>query len=281
MKVLFNREILEKSEVTIDMEDRGYQFGDGVYEVVNVYNGIAFTLVEHVDRLYRSAEEIRLNIPIEREEVKQLIVRLINENNVKNGSIYLQITRGVAPRKHQYDSKIKPLLVAYPLPFSDISNVQQQGVKAITAEDLRWLRCDIKSLNLLYNIMIKQEAHEKGAYEAILLRDDQVTEGSSSNIFIVKDDTIYTHPANNFILNGITRIKLLQLFHQKEWKVKEQPVSKQFLMSADEVFLTSTTNEVVPITTIDEVKINDGKPGSFTRKIQQAFTELVKAEINR
>ncbi|WP_078380436.1 D-amino-acid transaminase [Sutcliffiella halmapala] len=281
MKVLIDEKIVNRHEVRVDIEDRGYQFGDGVYEVINVYDGVPFTLREHIARLYRSATEIGLLINVEPEKLMHDILRVIQANDMKNGGLYLQFSRGVAPRTHQYQTDIKPLLVAYPLPYKEMTHAQAIGVPAITKEDLRWLRCDIKSLNLLYNVMMKQKAFEVGAFEAILIRDDVVTEGTSSNVFMVKNKIIYTHPVNNLILNGITRTKLLQLFQENGWDYKEQTFTKQELFDADEVFVTSTTSEVVPVISIDGVAVNTGKPGSLTKEIQLAFSEMVKKETTQ
>lgn len=281
MKVLLDGNIVNRDEIEVDIEDRGYQFGDGVYEVINVYNGVPFTLDEHMTRLYRSAKEIGITIGMEAEKLKEDILHIITANNITNGGLYLQITRGVAPRTHQYDTNMKPCLVAYPLPFKEMKQIHADGVTAITEKDLRWLRCDIKSLNLLYNIMIKQKAFEAGAFEAILIRDEVVTEGTSSNVFIIKDSCIYTHPATNLILNGITRTKLLQIFQENRWDYKEQAFTKEDLLQADEVFVTSTTSEVVPVVSIDGKLVNDGKPGSLTKKIHVAFIEVVKKETHK
>ncbi|MBM7619226.1 D-alanine transaminase [Bacillus tianshenii] len=280
MKVLVDGEIVARSVVKVDMEDRGYQFGDGVYEVINIYDGVPFTLDEHIERLYRSAKEIGMSILFESDHLKQDIRKLIKENNMKKGGLYLQVTRGVAPRTHQYQKDISSKLIAYPLPYKEMAETRSSGVTAITEQDLRWLRCDIKSLNLLYNIMIKQKSYEQGAFEAILIRDGLVTEGTSSNVFIIKDGTIYTHPATNLILNGITRQKLLEVFLENGWTCKEQPFTTKELMEADEVFVTSTTSEVVPVISIDGKSINNGIPGSLTRKIQQAFSNTVKKETS-
>jgi len=280
MKVLVDGEIVARSAVKVDMEDRGYQFGDGVYEVINIYDGVPFTLDEHIERLYRSAKEIGISINFESDHLKNDIRKLIQENDMKKGGLYLQVTRGVAPRTHQYQKDITSKLVAYPLPYKEMSETRSTGVTAITEQDLRWLRCDIKSLNLLYNIMIKQKAYEQGCFEAILIRDGVVTEGTSSNVFIIKNGTIYTHPATNLILNGITRQKLLEVFQENGWNFKEQSFSSLELMEADEVFVTSTTSEVVPVISIDGKPINDGRSGSLTRKIQQAFSMTVKNETS-
>lgn len=204
-KVLVDGQLIDREEASVDIEDRGYQFGDGIYEVIRVYNGQIFTADEHLNRLYSSAEKIQLHIPFQKEELMNLINLLVSENEVEDGSVYMQVTRGAARRNHVFPGEeIQPVLTAYTneVPRPDLA--LEDGVHAITAEDIRWLRCDIKSLNLLPNLLAKQEALEKGCQEAILHRDGVVTEGSSSNVFIVKDGVIQTHPATNLILNGIT-----------------------------------------------------------------------------
>ncbi|WP_409288151.1 D-amino-acid transaminase [Peribacillus sp. SCS-37] len=271
MKVLLDQEIVERDMVKVDIEDRGYQFGDGVYEVIRVYEGTPYTLDEHLARFYRSSGEIGITPPAPLEELKQQLLELIQADNLDDGGLYVQLTRGVAPRKHQYESSIVPRLVAYPVPSKRPVKEQMEGVKAITEEDLRWLRCDIKSLNLLYNIMIKQKAHEAGAFEGILIRDGIVTEGTSSNIFIIKNSTILTHPSGNLILNGITRTKLLEIYASNGWECKEQPFTESELLDADEVFMTSTTAEVVPIIEINGRRIGSGKPGKLTQQIREVF----------
>ncbi|WP_096154485.1 MULTISPECIES: D-amino-acid transaminase [Bacillus] len=280
MKVLVNDKIVQRDTIKIDIEDRGYQFGDGVYEVINLYNGQFFTLEEHLERLERSANEIGMALPFTLEELKENLLLLQKENKMKKGSVYLQVTRGVAPRTHQYAKSLHTMLVAYPLPYKELTSLYENGATAITGEDLRWLRCDIKSLNLLYNIMMKQKAYDQGAFETILIRDGVVTEGTSSNVFMIKDSVIYTHPANNLILNGITRMELLSLFKGKNWTYKEKAFTKDDLFQAAEIFTTSTTTEVVPIVSIDGKVVGDGKPGRFTKQIHQSFTEVIKEKLN-
>ncbi|WP_026693986.1 D-amino-acid transaminase [Peribacillus kribbensis] len=278
MKVLVNDVLVERSEVKVDIEDRGYQFGDGVYEVIRVYDGTPFAMEEHLERFYRSAKEIEIELSLTMEELKGKLEELFAAGPFHDGGIYVQLSRGVAPRKHQYEEGIKPQLIAYPVPSKRPEKEQQEGVSAITADDLRWLRCDIKSLNLLYNIMIKQRAYTSGAFEGILIRDGYVTEGTSSNIFMIKDRTIYSHPASNLILNGITRMKLAALFAENGWTFKEQAFTKEELLQADEVFMSSTTAEVVPIIRIDQQPVGDGTPGELTKAVLQAFLQSLKEE---
>lgn len=276
---LWNDKIVKDEEVIINKEDRGYQFGDGVYEVIKVYNGEMFTATEHIDRLYKSAEEIRITVPFTKDKLHQLLHELVEKNEVNTGHVYFQITRGVAPRTHNFPADtVKPVITAYtkenPRPLENFEN----GVKATFVEDIRWLRCDIKSLNLLGAVLAKQEAHEKGCYEAILHRNNTVTEGSSTNVFGIKNDVLYTHPANNFILKGITREVVIQCAEEIALTVKEIPFTTEEALKMDELFVTSTTSEITPVIEIDGIKIKDGKVGEWTRKLQKQFeTKIPKA----
>lgn len=277
---LLNDQIVKNEEIVIDKEDRGYQFGDGVYEVVKVYNGELFTAEEHLDRFYASAEKIRITIPYTKDKMHQLMHELVEKNNIETGHIYFQITRGAGPRNHIFPGDdVKPILTGNakenPRPVANFEN----GVKATFVEDIRWLRCDIKSLNLLGAVLAKQEAHEKGCYEAILHREDTVTEGSSSNIYGIKDGVLYTHPANNFILNGITRQVILQCATEIGLPVKEEPMTKAELLEMDEVIVSSTTSEVTPIIEVDGVAIGTGKPGEWTRKLQVQFDTKIPTSL--
>ncbi|BDH62659.1 D-amino-acid transaminase [Lysinibacillus sp. PLM2] len=276
---LWNDQIVDSKEVVIDKEDRGYQFGDGVYEVIKVYNGELFTADEHIDRLYLSAEKIRITIPYTKDKCHKLLHELVEVNNVSTGHVYFQITRGAAPRNHNFPADtVKPVITAYTKEAERPLQNFEHGVKATLVEDIRWLRCDIKSLNLLGAVLAKQEAHEKGCYEAILHRGETVTEGSSTNVFGIKDGVLYTHPANNFILKGITRGVVFQCAEEIGLPVKEEAFTKTELLAMDEVFVSSTTSEVTPVIDIDGNKINEGIIGDWTRKLQSQFeTKIPKS----
>ncbi len=275
MKVLINEDIVDRKNTSIDIEDRGYQFGDGVYEVVRVYDGEIYELDGHVERFFRSATEIDLVINQSASELKKNIEQVMQANNLTDGGIYFQVTRGVSPRKHHYDRSVKSYLVAYPLYFTRPLENQKTGVTAITVEDLRWLRCDIKSLNLLYNVMMKQKAHDENAFEGIFIRDGIVTEGTSTNVFIVKNGVYKTHPVNNKILNGITRQRIIKLLKENNQSVEEVEITQNELYDADEVFISSTTSEVMPICEIDGKKIGDGQVGEKTKDIYNALIAYI------
>ncbi|MED4203026.1 D-amino-acid transaminase [Neobacillus mesonae] len=274
---IVNDHIINREEAKVDIEDRGYQFGDGVYEVIRVYNGKMFTVKEHMERFVRSAESIGIKIPYASENITKMLEDLIEKDNLKLGIVYMQITRGAAPRNHAFPSgDVVPVITAYtkemPIPEANL----QSGVKTILTEDIRWLRCDIKSLNLLGNILAKQKAAEQGCYEAIQHRGQDVTEGSSSNVYIVKNGTVITHESNNLILKGITKDVILKVCAENEIPVEERTFSLEELAQADEVFLSSTTSEVTPIVVIDEKKVGTGSPGPITKKLQALFKQEIE-----
>jgi D-alanine transaminase len=274
--ILYDERLVSREEADIDIEDRAYQFGDGVYEMIRVYHGRPFYMDEHLARLERSATEIRLSLPYPITRLKQLLLDLIQQNHLEEGNVYIQVSRGVAPRYHGFPEQARPLVIAYTQhakrPLAELNH----GVKAVTTEDIRWLRCDIKSLNLLGAVLAKQTAIDHGAKEAILVRDGIVTEGSSTNIFIIKDGTLHTHPANHLILNGITRQVIFKLADECEIPISETTFSKEALESADEVFLSSTTMEICPIVEIDGRPVGQGVPGPVTKQLQEAFVNEIK-----
>lgn len=275
-KVIFDGQLINRSEASVDIEDRGYQFGDGVYEVIRVYNGKMFTSKEHLQRLFESGKKIGMDIPYGLDEIKAMLEDLIQANNLTLGTVYLQVTRGVAPRNHMFPSSdVKPMFVAYTREVARPEENMMNGVKTISVEDIRWLLCDIKSLNLLGNLLAKQKAADAGCFEAIQHRNGTVTEGSLSNVSIVVDGVVKTHPANHLILNGISRQVMLKTCEKAGIPFAEKSYTLDELKNADEVFLTGTTVEVMPIIEVDGQRIGNGKPGEITKKLQ----ELFKAEI--
>jgi D-alanine transaminase len=275
---ILNGEMIERANAKVDIEDRGYQFGDGIYEVIRVYNGKMFTAKEHLERFFRSAKSIGMNLGCTAEQLSELLEELINKNKLELGTIYMQATRGVAPRNHAFPSPdVKAAIVAYTKELNRPLEKLNKGVKAILVEDIRWLRCDIKSLNLLGNILAKQKAAENDCYEAIQARGENVTEGSSSNIFIVKNGKIITHASDELILKGITKDVIFKLCVESGLSIEERTFTIAELKAADEVFLSSTTSEVMPVIAIDGNKVNGGEPGPVTRKLQGLF----EAEIAR
>lgn len=274
-----NGEFVERSNAKVDVEDRGYQFGDGIYEVIRVYNGKMFTCREHLERFFRSAESIGMTLGYTSVMLRAKLEELIAKNNLKLGTIYMQATRGVAPRNHAFPpGNVTPSLVAYTKELDRPHEKLTKGVKALLVEDIRWLRCDIKSLNLLGNILAKQRAAENRCYEAIQSRGQEVTEGSSSNVFIVKNGVVSTHASDNLILKGITKDVILNICAKNGIQVKERTFTLEELKVADEVFLSSTTSEVMPIVDIDGNLVKGGVPGPITKKLQALFEAEIVAQ---
>jgi len=270
----------ERDGLAISIDDRGYYFGDGVYEVIKVYGGELYTAKEHIERLFQSATKIKMTIPYAEVQLMEIARELVAKNNIKVGHVYIQVTRGSAPRLHQFPHPaVSPVVIGYainnPRPIMGIEN----GVVVKSVEDVRWLRCDIKSLNLLGNVLAKQEAHEAGCIEALLHRNGVVTEGSASNMFGVKDGTVYTHPATNLILNGITRQVVLGLCEEQGIPVIENAFTLDEAFEMDEFFLTSTTSEVMPVISIDGRPIGSGILGPVTLKLQKAFSSQIPSLI--
>ncbi|MDT2390216.1 D-amino-acid transaminase [Enterococcus avium] len=282
MKVLWNEEIVDESEVKIDIEDRGYQFGDGIYEVIRIYDGYMYMEKEHLDRLWVSAEKIRMTLPFTREELSQRLHRLAQEVGLENARVYFQVTRGTAkPRLHDFPNpkEVQPVLMADIQPASRPSAKQNIGIRAGFVEDKRWLHCDIKSISLLGNIMALDEAQQKGYDEAVLVRDGIVTEASASNLWMVKDEVLYTHPDGNLVLPGIAKIKIRELVKALGIELKEEAFTEKELLAADECFKTSSVAEIMPIIEIDNQIIGDGTPGKVTKKLLNAYIESVNLAV--
>lgn len=280
---LVNGKLVDLNENVVPMEDRGHQFGDGVYEVVKVYNGRCFALKPHLDRLYRSLRAIKIPATYTFEELVEFHELLIEKSGITEGAIYLQITRGTAPRTHNFPEQVVPCLTMSIRPSAAFNTeFRDKGVKIILIPDERWLRCDIKSLNLLGNILGKQQAKEAGCYEGVMVRDEHVTEGTSSNFFVVKDGIVWTYPATNLILKGVTRtIVLEKLAKELDITILEKPFNVSFIKSASEAFLSGTSTEIMPVTRIDGALVGDGSVGPITRKLQAAYTRLIDEECGR
>lgn len=281
VKILWNDQIVDEEQVKIGYEDRGYQFGDGIYEVIKIYNGDVFTAKEHIDRLYASADKIQLVIPYTKDVLHKMMHELIETNEVQNGHVYLQVTRGISPRQHNFPAPAaESVLTAYTKETTRPLEQLENGVKACLVEDIRWLRCDIKSLNLLGNVLAKQEAVSKDCYEAIQHRGDIITEGSSSNIYGIKDNVLYTHPVSNLILNGITRKVILDCCAEVGLPVVEEAFTMEQAFEMDELIMSSTNAEVMPVVVLDDRPVGTGKRGEWTTKLQQAFEAKIPKTID-
>jgi len=269
-----NGRYLPHGDAVVHIEDRGYQFADGVYEVVPVAQGVLVDEELHLDRLERSLDELSIPMPMSRVALKLISAELMRRNRLSNGFLYMQITRGVAPRDHKFPTRVRPALVMTTRQMPPPSAKKlAEGVGVITVPDIRWSRCDIKSVSLLPNVLAKQQAVEAGAYEAWQVdADGMVTEGTSTNAWIVtQDGTLVTRNANNAILNGITRISLLRVAEADGVTLEERPFSIEEAKGAREAFLTSSTNFVMPVTRIDDQPIGNGHPGLLTGKLRKAY----------
>ena len=261
------------NEAAIHIEDRGYQFGDGIYEVITVINGTLYDCDGHLARLKRSLAEISLDSPISEEVLRLVIMRLMAMNKLKNGSIYLQITRGVAKRDHKFPKEAQPALVMTVKHVKVPARQHEEGAKAIIVDDLRWARRDIKTIQLLPNCLAKQAAAEQGAYEAIMtMPDGTVSEGSSSNVWIVtSENTLVTRPANYDILNGITRQAIEKIAKNRQLTVEFRNFDTTEMLAAKEVFVTSATSLATAITQVDEHVISDGNVGEIARALRADY----------
>lgn len=274
--ILWNGKIIDTTnkQPHIDLEERGLQFGDGVYEVIRVYKGTLHLLDPHITRLYRSMEEMELTLSLSKAELIASLYELLAKNQFQeDGIIYLQISRGIQPRVHAFSFDATPTIYAYIRKKERPALWIEYGIRAITEPDIRWLRCDIKSLNLIPNVLASTKAERKGCKEALLVRDSIVTEGSHSNFFLIKNGTLYTHPANHLILNGIVRQYIISLAHTLHIPLREELFRVHDVYKADECFFTGTTFEVMPMTHLDGTAIQDGQVGPITKLLQKTFVQ--------
>lgn len=276
MIAYFNGRYVSKDNIKISPDDRGFLFADGVYEVIRSYGGRLFKIDEHLSRLSRSLEELRM-APVSLAHLKTVAEQLMHRNNLENedATLYIQITRGVAPRKHPFpDPETSPTVYVSASVLQPSPAEWETGIAVILVPDLRWQRCDIKSLGLLPNVLASQQAKEQGASEAVFVRDGVITEGSHTSFCAVFDGELVTHPANHHILDGITRSVVLDLCVTLGISVRESPILERTLKGASELMVLGTTSEVVPVVRVDDWVVGDGKPGPITSKLKQAFGDL-------
>jgi D-alanine transaminase len=274
----FNGNYIHKDEVKVSPDDRGFLFADGVYEVVRWYEGFFFDMDSHLSRLKRSLRELRI-IWNDVELFPALSLELIKQNNLENepAMIYLQVTRGVAKRSHNFPSPdVPPTIYAYAWGFVPDSLSKESGIKVMLKEDIRWSRCDIKSVALLANTLSFQEAYQVGLKECIFVRNGLITEGSHSNIFFVIDGMLCTHPETNHVLSGVTRKNILRIAHEAGLKIREEAVQENRIRFIKEAFISNTSAEVTPVTVLGGNTIGDGVPGPVTKLIQEKFDREVK-----
>jgi D-alanine transaminase len=274
-----NGELLPIEKACVSIEDRGYQFGDAVYEFIASYEGKLFCLDDHLDRLERSMQGLSMPM-IPREDLHMAVMGLFEKAGIARAAIYMQISRGVSPRNHPFPEKAAPQFVMTIRPVEEKPpELRRKGATAITVEDFRWGRCDLKTVQLLPNVLAKQKAEEAGAFDAIFVTQEGVVrEATSSNIFIVSGGRLITHPLTPHILPGITRNVVIELAGQLNLPVEEGSFNTKDLFGADEVFLTGTVTEVLPIVTIDGIQIGDGAVGSATSSLYKALRKKAGVE---
>ena len=269
----FNGKFLPKKDIKISPDDRGFLFADGIYEVMKWYKGFFYDIESHMARMKRSLREIRINWH-EEDTFPDLAIELVKRNRLsdRQALIYLQVTRGAAPRTHSFpDPEVNPTVYAFMKEIRSSGIDPLTGVKVMLKEDIRWSRCDIKSVALLANTLSFQDAHEKGFNECIFVRNGLITEGSRSNIFFVIDGTLYTHPESEHILSGVTRKNILRIAKEAGITVIEEPFPEKKLGIIHEAFITNTSAELIPVIAINELTIGNGIPGPVTKLIYKNF----------
>lgn len=272
----YENQFINVEDKVVPIQERGHQFGDGIYEVIRVYNGKPFLMKEHLNRLERSAEAIYLTLPYSVEKISEIIHEGLKRARLYNADIYLQITRGIAPRIHHFPNV--PAVFSMVIKEAKQISIEDRskGISILLLEDERWANCYIKSLNLLPNVLAKQKAVASGHDEAVFVRDGYITEGSSSNVFVVKDGILYTTPATKQILHGITRAHVMSLAKNEKIPVKEEAFTPKFLKEADEAFITSTTSEILPIRQLEDKQFSTARPVTtrLLEKYQQSYQSL-------
>jgi D-alanine transaminase len=280
--IYLNGGFMPLEEARIPVLDRGFIFGDGVYEVIPVYSGHPFRLREHLQRLQHSLDGIRLANPHAEDEWRGLVTELIARNEGEDQYLYLHITRGVAHRDHAFPKNATPtvFMMSSPLPPADPA-LRENGVSAITAVDNRWLRCDIKAISLLPNVLLRQLAVDAGAAETVMLRDGFLSEGSASNIFVAKDGILLAPPKGHLMLPGITYDVVLELAAANGIPSRVEAIPESTLRQADEIWLTSSTREVQPITALDGKSVGSGRPGPLYRKMDRFYQDYKATTMRR
>jgi D-alanine transaminase len=274
-KVFLNGKLVAVEDAKVSVLDRGFIFGDGVYELVPVYSRVPFRLEEHLVRLERSLGEAKIRNPYSRAQWRQHVHGLIDAQGFDDQGVYFQVTRGAAKRDHAFPQNVEPTVFMMSNPLVNPPPAQvERGGPAVSAQDNRWLRCDIKSISLIGNVLLRQLSAEAGAAETILFRDGKLTEASASNVFIVKQGVIKSPPKSNLILPGITYDVIAELARANALPMEFRDVSEAEVRDADEVWVTSSSKEVFAIVTLDGKPIGDGKPGPMFRRMYQLYQEF-------
>jgi len=275
MTVFLNGKLLPLEHATVSVLDRGFIFGDGVYELVPVYSRVPFRLEEHLARLERNLGEAKIRNPYSRAQWRAHIYPLIDAQPFDDQGVYFQVTRGVAKRDHAFPQNLEPTVFMMSNPLTNPPQAQvEKGAAALSAPDNRWLRCDIKSISLIGNCLLRQLSAEAGAAETILFRDGKLTEASASNVFIVKRGVIQSPPKTNLILPGITYDVVVELARANGLPVEFKDVTEAEVRAADEIWVTSSSKEVLAIVELDGKRVGDGRPGPVFRRMHQLYQEF-------
>ena len=275
MTVFLNGKLLPIEQATVSVLDRGFIFGDGVYELVPVYSRVPFRLEEHLVRLERSLGEAKIRNPYSRQQWRAHIYQLVDAQPFEDQGVYFQVTRGVAKRDHAFPKSVEPTVFMMSNPLTNPPQAQiENGSAAVSAQDNRWLRCDIKSISLIGNVLLRQLSAEAGAAETILFRDGRLTEASASNVFIVKRGVIQSPPKTNLILPGITYDVVVELARANGLALEFKDIAEAEVRAADEVWVTSSSKEVLAIVELDGKRVGDGRPGPVFRRMYQLYQEF-------
>lgn len=278
--VYLNGEFMPIEKAYIPVLDRGFIFGDGVYEVIPAYSKHPFRLAEHLRRLQHSLDKVRITNPHSDAEWSRMTGEILQRNAGDDQSVYLQVTRGVAKRDHAFPKDVKPTVFMMSTPLvTPAPALVESGVACITAQDHRWLNCDIKSVSLLGNCMLRQLSVDAGAAETILFRDGQLTEASASNVFVVRDGVVLAPPKDHLVLPGITYDVVIEIARAREFQIEVRPVSEAEVRGADEIWVTSSTKEVLAVTTLDGKPVGDGKPGLLFRRMHALYQSFKKDQM--
>ena len=273
-----NGHFVKPEQALVSVMDRGFLFGDGVYEVIPVYNNKLFRLQSHLDRLQKSLDGILLDNPMNQQQWQAMLQTLLDKNPDGEKSIYLQVTRGYCEKRHHsFPEHPEPTVFARCMPLNRWSLEKlQQGIDVITLKDTRWQHCHIKTTTLLPNVLLNQQAKQQGAAEAILIRDGLAIECSSSNLFIVKQNTIITPPLSALLLGGITRDLVIELTKQHQLALQERDIAEDELAQADEIWITSSTREIAPVVTLNGNMVGEGKPGPLWQQVMSYYQDYKK-----
>ncbi|MFK5914548.1 MAG: D-amino acid aminotransferase [Woeseiaceae bacterium] len=275
--VYLNGEYLPIDQAKVSVLDRGFIFGDGIYEVIPAYGGKLLRFEHHMQRLQNSLDAVRINNPLSNKEWQDILDKLIAATGTQDQSLYLHITRGVASRDHRFpDNSTETVFVMSNILHDVDPALLKTGVSAVTLDDIRWQYCNIKAIALLPNILLRQQAVDNGAAEAILIRDGFMTEGAASNVFIVSNNVIKTPPKNQQLLPGITRDLVVELAHQHKMSIEETQISEEEFLNADEIWLTSSTKEILSVTKINQKNVGNGQPGPVWQDMYEKYQDYKK-----